>query len=121
MKNFLNKLGFHKMDEMEKSIALKSQRITLVYILIALILWSFYESYKVYVYHTPINLLPCFLLVSASWVLIISQAILKKQAVKDDEDYKKENPIWKFVLITILIVGIIAAIGSFTIMSGIFS
>lgn len=121
MKKILKKLGFRKMDEMEKNIALKSQRIALIYIIIALLIWSFYESYKTYAYKTTLNLLPCFLLVSTSCVLIISQAIFKNQAVKDDFDFKTENPIWKYIAITILIAGLIAALGSFILISGIFS
>lgn len=121
MKKILNKLGFHKMDEMEKNIALKSQRVALVYVIIVLLIWSFYESYKVYAYQTTLNLLPCFLLVSTSLVLSMSQAIFKKQAVKDDFDYKNENPIWKFIVIAILIAGLIAVLGSFILVSGIFS
>ncbi|MEG2094107.1 MAG: hypothetical protein RRY80_07325 [Lachnospiraceae bacterium] len=121
MKKTINKLGFRKMDEMEKNIALKSQRIALVYVIIALLIWSFYETYKVYAYQTTLNILPCFLLVSTSWVLIISQLLLKKKAVKDDSDYQHENPTWKFIVIIILIVGLIVALGSFILVSGIFS
>lgn len=120
MKKIFSKLGFRKMDEMEKNIALRSQRIALAYALIVLIFWSLYESYQVYTYQTKLNILPCFLLVSTCWVLIISQAIFKKQATKDDEDYQKENPVWKFVLAIIFIVSIIIAIGSFIVMSRIY-
>ncbi len=115
MKKLFSELGFHKMDEMEKTIALRAQRIALTYSLIVLILWSLYESYKVYIYQTNLNVFPCFLLVSTCWVLIISQAVLKKQAIKDDEEYQKENPTWKFVLAVILTISIIIAIGSFVV------
>lgn len=119
MKKFEQKRFIRKMDEMEKHIALKSQRIALVYILVALLLWSFYESYQVYAYHTKLNLFPCFLLVSTCWVLIISQAIFKKKSVGDDAEYQKENPIWKPILLIILAAGAIAAIGSFLLISGV--
>lgn len=111
MKKLYSKLSFHKMDEMEKNIALRAQRIALTYSLIVLILWSLSELYKAYMYQIKLNELPCFLLISTCWVLIISQAVLKKQAIKDDEEYQKENPIWKFVLVIIIIVSIIIAIG----------
>ena len=118
MKRFFDKLGFRKMDEMEKDIAQRSQRNALIYAMIFLMGWTFYESYKVYTHHTPLNLMPCFLLVSTSWVLILSQLFFKRQAVKDDLDYKENNPIWKFVLIVILIVGVIASLGSWFLIAG---
>lgn len=44
MKSFFSKLGFRKMDEMGKDIALKAQRNALIYALLALAMWSLYES-----------------------------------------------------------------------------
>lgn len=111
MKKFFKKLGFRKMDEMEKNIALKSQRNALVYVLAALLIWSFYESYKVFEYHNSINLTPCFLLVSTSWILILSQWFLKNQAVKGDDEIVEQNPIRNQILIGGMAFLIIIAVG----------
>ena len=118
MKQLFEKLGFHKMDEMDKVIAQKAQRNALIYVIVALLVWSFYESYKVYTQNTPINLAPCFLLVSTCLVLNFSQLFFQKQAVKDDDEYKDENPFWKIVLIIAIISVIIVSFGSWFLIAG---
>lgn len=118
MKNILNKLGIKKMDEMEKNIALKSQRNALIFAVLGLLVWSFYESYKTYTYNTPLNTTPCFLLVATGLVQTFSQLILQRQVVKDDEEYIEENPIWKILFLILIIAGVITSIGSFIILAG---
>lgn len=118
MKNFFSKIGLRKMDEMDKSIAMKSQRIALVYVVGVLVVWSLYESYKVYAYNTRINMAPSFLLVSTSLVLIFSQWVLQRQAVKDDSEYKQGNSVWKYALIFIVIASAIASIGAWFLVAG---
>lgn len=112
MKKLLEKFGIHKMDEMERSIALKAQRNALIYVGFALTIWSFYESYKVYTQHTEINLAPSFLLISTSLVLIFSQFYLRRRAVKGDEEYEKSNSILKVIVAAVLIMGIIALVAA---------
>lgn len=118
MKEFFNKLGFHKMDEMESNIALKAQRNALIYVEFALMAWSLYETYKVYTYHTKLNSFPCFLLITTSMVMIISQLYLQRRAVKDDDEYKTENSLFKFFLCFAIGIGIIIAIGTLLIILG---
>ena len=65
MKKLLGKLGFHKTDEMEQSILFKSQRNSYIFLTLSLLIWTFYESYKVYAYHTRLNILPCMLLTAS--------------------------------------------------------
>ena len=43
MKKFFNKLGFRKMDEMEQHIAFKAQRNALIFLLVALFVWTIYS------------------------------------------------------------------------------
>ena len=52
----LKKLEDHKPDEMEREI---------IFLIAALLVWSFYESYKVYNYHTRLNLMPSMLLAAS--------------------------------------------------------
>lgn len=119
MKSFFNKLGVHRMDEMETSIVLKAQRIALTYVTATLFIWNMYEFYKTYTYEAKLNILPFFLLLSTTWILNISQVILMKRTVKDDSDYLKENRQWGLVLLLLLIIGMIIAFGSFLILSGV--
>ncbi|HQL34958.1 MAG TPA: hypothetical protein PLG67_00025 [Bacillota bacterium] len=119
MKSFFLKLGFRKMDEMEKNIALKAQRNALIYVLLALVVWSFYESFKAYSQHTPINSVPSFLLVTTSLVQVFSQLVLQKRVVKDDDEYKDDNPLLKIIIAGAIISAIIVSIGALLIVSGI--
>jgi hypothetical protein len=119
MKSLFLKLGFRKMDEMEKNISLKAQRNALIYVLLALAAWSFYESFKTYTQHTSINSIPSFLLVTTSLVLIFSQLMLQKGVIKGDDEYKDDNPLLKIIIIGAIISAIIISIGAWLIFSGI--
>ncbi|MBR3974899.1 MAG: hypothetical protein IKJ88_03460 [Clostridia bacterium] len=112
MKDFLKKLGFSKPDEMEQHIAFKAQRNALIFLWFALFIWTLYESYKVYTFHTQLNLLPCLLLVTSTIIQLVSQVIMSHNAVKDDEEAPKIPPILKQILLCIIIVAVIVTIGS---------
>lgn len=49
MNRILQKMGFHKTDEMERYIIFKAQRNSYIFLMIALLIWSLYESSKVYI------------------------------------------------------------------------
>jgi hypothetical protein len=119
MKSLFSKLGFRKMDEMEKNIALKAQQNALIYVLLALAVWSFYESFKAYSQHTSINSVPSFLLVTTSLVQVFSQLVLQKRVVKDDDEYKDDNPLLKIIIVGVILSAIIVSIGALLIVSGI--
>lgn len=105
------------MDEMEKDIALKSQRNALIYVILTLFIWTMYESYKVYTFHTSINLAPCFVLVTTTLVQTFSQLILQRRAVQGDEEYGTLTPLFKFLIIAIVTGGIIASLGAWLLIS----
>ena len=44
--------GRHKMDEMERHILFKSQRNAYFFLVLALVVWSLYESWQVFTWHT---------------------------------------------------------------------
>ncbi len=75
-----------RMDEMERHILLRAQRNAYLFLVAALALWSFYESWQVYARQTRLNLLPCLLLTAAVLIQSASQLALTRNAVKDDED-----------------------------------
>lgn len=119
MKSLFFKLGFRKMDEMEKNIALKAQRNALIYVLLALAVWSLYESFKAYTQHTSANSIPSFLLVTTSLVQIFSQLVLQKRVIKGDDEYKDDNPLLKIIIVGAIISAVIVSIGVWLIVSGI--
>ena len=117
MKKFFKKSGFHKMDEMEQHIAFKAQRNALVFLFFALFIWTLYESYKVYAFHTSLNLIPSFLLTAAVCIQTFSQLIMTHNAVKGDEEAPKASPLLKAILICSAVVAVIITIGSIIVLS----
>lgn len=112
MKRFFSRLNFHKPDEMERHIIFKAQRNSYIFLIIALLIWSFYESYKVYVYHMSLNLLPCMLLATAGVIQSLSQLIMTRNAVNDDEDSYETAPLFKMIILICVVVSIIVTIGT---------
>lgn len=117
MRDILKKFGIRKMDEMEKNIALKAQRNALLYMYIILAVWIAREIYRFYADSTVIDLFPVFLLVTIGLVREGSRFFYEKKAVEDDEDYRKENPIYKQVLLGVLI-AVIVVIGVISLIIG---
>jgi len=118
MKKFFNKLGFHKMDEMERHIAFKAQRNAYLFLIVTLLIWSFYESYKVFAFHTSLNLLPSMLLTAACGIQLFSQLAMASNVVKDEESYKT-SPFLKVVIWCCVIVAIVITIGAVMVIMGV--
>ena len=112
MKAFFRKLGFRKMDEMEQQIAFRAQRNALVFLLMALFIWTMYEAHKVYADGTMLNPVPCFLLAAASCIQLFSQLIMTRNAVKDDEESFEDAPLLKIIVLVCVIMGVVVTIGA---------
>lgn len=109
---------FHKMDEMERMISYKSQSYAYIFLIVSLFCWTMYESYKVYTYHTSLNILPCFLLVGSSLIQTFSQLVLQRNAVKDDEEYSADSPLLRIILLICTISSLIVSIGTLIVIMG---
>ena len=118
MRKIFKKLGFHRPDEMEQHILLKAQRISYLFLVAALVIWSFYESGQVYRHHGSLNLLPCLLLVAALIIQTLSQLILTHRAVKDSEETYETGPFIKIVTWVCVIAGVFAAAVTAVLMMG---
>lgn len=106
----MKRINIHSMDEMEKSIVLKSQRNALIYLSAALLIWILYDLYKfLTVHNSMINLTPLFLLCTAGLVQNFSEIYLRKHMVKGDDEYQEKYPFSRIVLITFFF-GVIAAV-----------
>ena len=112
MRKLFNRLSFHKPDEMERHIIFKAQRNSYFFLILALLIWSFYESYKVYAYHTTLNLLPCMLLIMSLVIQSLSQLIMTRNAVKDDEDSYETAPLLQIIILICVVVSLISTIGA---------
>jgi len=112
MKKLFRRLGFRRMDEMEQYIAFRAQRNALLFLLIALFVWTVYEAYRVYAFDTMLNPFPCFLLSTAACIQIFSQLIMARNAVKDDEDSFETAPLLKIIIWICIVVGVVVTIGA---------
>lgn len=115
----LKKIGYHKMDEMERAILFKAQRNAYLFLAAALVVWSFYESYRVYAYHTRLNPVPCFLLGAAVLIQAFSQLALTRHAVKDDEDSYETGPLFRIVVLACVAAAVIATLAAAFLLMGV--
>lgn len=103
MRRILKNLKLRKPDEMERHILFRAQRNAYLFLVAALVVWSFCESIRVHIYHSRLNLLPCLLLTAAVLIQSLTQLILTRGAVKDDEDSCETGPLVKLVLLACVI------------------
>ena len=108
MKKFFQKLQRHKPDEMERFILFKAQRNSYFFLIAALVVWTFYESYQVYTRHSRLNLIPCLLLTAAALIQSFSQLFLTRRAVKGDEDSYETGPLAKIVVLACVAASLLA-------------
>lgn len=109
MRQFFKKLGFRRPDEMERSILFRAQRNAYLFLVAALFFWSLHESCQVYLHRGRLNLLPCLLLSAAALIQALSQQIMTRRAVKDDEDSCETGPLARMVVLACAAAGVLAA------------
>lgn len=109
MKEMLKKFGIQKPDEMQRYIITKAQNNAYLFLVIALIIWSFYESYSVYKNHTRINPIPSMLLMGAMMIQSFTQIRMQRNATIDEEDNFPllAKTLIIFCIITIIITAIV--------------
>lgn len=119
MKQFFKKLWRGRLDEMQRLILLQAQRNAYLFLVLALLGWSLWESYGVYAWRRPLNLMPCLLLVGAALMQSFSQLALTRRAVKDDEDSNETGPLFALVLLACMAAGAVAAAGAALLLTGV--
>ena len=119
MRPFWKDLLPRRPDEMERAILFKAQRNAYLFLTAALFFWSLYESCQVYLHHGRLNLLPCLLLGAASLIQALSQQIMTRRAVKDDEDSRETGPLALLVVAACAVTGIVAALIAAVVLLGV--
>lgn len=107
MNALFQKMGFHKMDEMEKEIASKARRNALLFVEIIMLIWMIYSAYEELVHHTDINLTPCYILIGINLVEFISRWYLERRMVRGDEEYTQKNTGMMFLFLAVFIAALI--------------
>ncbi|RHO52733.1 hypothetical protein DW094_13845 [Ruminococcaceae bacterium AM07-15] len=111
MKKFFARLGFRKMDEMEQMIAFKAQRNAYGFLILALLVWTVWEGWGAFPTQSKAGPLAGFLLVAAVLVQMLSQFVMERNAVKDDEDSYETMPLLKIILWVCIVAGVLVAVG----------
>ena len=119
MKRIQKYLGLRQMDEMERHILFKAQRNAYLFLVTALIIWSFCERIQVYIHHSRLNLLPSLLLTAAVLIQSFTQAVLSRNAVKDDEDSCETAPLMKLILLACAAAALAATAGAAVVLMGV--
>ena len=119
MKGIWKRLGFRRPDEMERFILFKAQRNAYLFLIAALFLWTVYESCRVYIHHSRLNLMPCLLLVGASLIQGFSQLVMTRSAVKDDDDSYETGPLVRIVVLACAAAGVLAAAAAALVLMGV--
>ena len=104
---------------MERHIAFRAQRNAYFFLVAALLVWSFYESYQVYAYHARLNILPCALLAAAGLIQSFSQLAMTRSAVKDDEDSYETAPLLRMIILICIAAGVVATVGAAFVLMGV--
>ena len=79
------------------------RRNAFLFLEFALIVWAFYESYKVLAYHTHLNILPSMLAVAGMIIQNVSQLIMTHNAVKGDEESLNASPLLKTIIVAVIV------------------
>ncbi len=95
--NFLKKMGFRKMDEMEMCIQLQAIRWTHLYIIAFLLIWMIYNHFT----NQDVSIIA--LLFSSSLLLQLIVVNLIKKRVDDDKAIKAKRFVIEFIIIFAII------------------
>ena len=119
MKAFFRRLGFRKMDEMERMVALKAQRNALLYGVIFLLGWSIYNAWRALATQSEMDTTPSFLLVTMSLVLTFSQFYYQKRLLAGTEEGEAYSRSFRNTLLAALaVVVMLVAVGTGLILWG---
>lgn len=108
-----------KPDEMERHILFRAQRNAYLFLAAALAVWSLWESARVYTLHTRLDPRPCLLLAAAVLIQGLTQLVLRRNAVKDDEDSHETGPLMGLVLLACGVAALLATAGAALVLMGV--
>ena len=100
-----------KMDEMDRSIQLRSEEWGYKTALLALCAWTIYNTYQALVNGAELKMLPCLILCLSVCVQGFSQIAMKRKMIAGDDEYKEPNKLVQAIILAIVIVIVVLAVG----------
>lgn len=105
-----------KMDEMEKSILVRSQALGYRAVVLALCVWTFFNCYQTLINGNDYEPLPGLLVCFAVCVQSFSQLAVKRKMVAGDEEYKEPNKLVQAIAVAIIIAAVVLSVGTFVVL-----
>jgi hypothetical protein len=102
-----------KMDEMDRSIQLRSEEWGYKTVLLALCVWTMVNMYQALVNGAKLEMLPCLILCLTICVQGFSQAVIKQKMIAGDEEYREPNKLVQTIIAAIAIVAVVLSIGAY--------
>lgn len=102
-----------KMDEMERSIQLRSEEWGYRVALLMLCGWTLFNSWQTLAYSAKHNPLPSLILCAAVSVQSFVQMGLKQKMVEGDEEYRQPNLLLRSIILSIVVTAVILSAGTY--------
>lgn len=105
-----------KMDEMDRNIQLRSEEWGYRSASLSLAVWTLFNCWQTFMNGETYNPLPGLILCFAVCIQSFSQLAIKQKMIANDEEYKEPNKLLWTVIVAIIIVAIIASLGTYLMM-----
>ncbi len=102
-----------RMDEMDRSIQLRSEEWGYRVASLALSAWTLFNCWQTLMYDVKYNPLPSLILCFAGCVQGFSQMAMKQKMIAGDEEYREPNKLLRTIIASIVVFVIILSIGTY--------
>ncbi len=102
-----------RMDEMDRSIQLRSEEWGYRAASLALSAWTLFNCWQTLMYDVKYNPLPSLILCFAGCVQGFSQMVMKQKMIAGDEEYREPNKLLRTIIASIVVIVLILSIGTY--------
>lgn len=100
-----------KMDEMDRSIQLRSEAWGYKTALLALCAWTVFNIYQALVNGAKLKMLPCLILCLSVCVQGFLRIAMKRKMIAGDEEYEEPNKLVHAIILALVIIIVTFAVG----------
>jgi hypothetical protein len=101
------------LDEMDRSIRLRSESIGFKVVLSGLAIWTLYELWSYWFNAGERNALPVLLTTVGALTQQFSLRAIKQKMVDGDDEYKESNALQRIIIFSVVVMAIILSIGAY--------
>ncbi|WP_244835025.1 hypothetical protein [Clostridium sp. BJN0001] len=105
-----------KMDEMNRTIRLRSEELGFKSSVLILTLWVLYECFQVFFNKGTYSSLPSICLIITLSIQQLSEIVMKRKMISGDDEYKEPNKILSYIIIFVALIALLLSIGSYLLM-----